>query len=144
MSSTQQIKDQMDAFLAEDTKFMIENDMNSWNFYSLDIRPRRSTSHWHHSEFDLNYEKYGYRFNENDLYNWIRGDITRSQVEQLSVESNNHSYKHKKIAAWEVGLLANYTDTMSELLNKRCIEFDYSPFIYESNKFLQGYIKKNV
>ena len=130
--------------LAEDTKFMIENDMNSWNFYSLDIRPRRSTSHWHHSEFDLNYEKYGYRFNENDLYNWIRGDTNRRQAEQLSVEANNSVYHHKKIAAYNVGLFANYTDTMSELLNKKCVEFDHSTIDDKSKKFLQEYIKKNV
>ncbi len=130
--------------LIEDTKFMIENDMHSWNFYSLDIRPDRSISNWHHSEFDINYEKYGYRFNEHDMYNWIRGDISRREVERLSNEANDFSYKHKKIAGWDLGLLANYTNSMSELLNKKTIEFDYNPITQKSNTFLQEYIGKNV
>ena len=132
------------AELIEDTKFMIENDMHSWSFYSLDIRPNRSISNWHHSEFDLHYEKYGYRFDKHDLYNWILGDISRSEVEHLSCQANEDSYSHKKIAGWKLGLLANYTDTMSELMHKKSIDFDYTVIDNRSNRFLQEYMGKNV
>lgn len=130
--------------LIENTTFMIENDMHCWNFYSLDIRPNRSISNWHHSEFDIHYEKYGYRFNENDMYNWIMGDITREEVERLSTEANEISYKHKKIAGWELGLLSNYTTSMAELMNIKSVDFNYDAITQKSKIFLREYIGKNV
>jgi coproporphyrinogen III oxidase-like Fe-S oxidoreductase len=129
-----------------DLKWMIENDMSCWWHWALYINPANviNGQQWV-SEFEKNYEKYGYKFTEDNFVNWTNGNLVHTELQAIAESLNEQSYKYKKVAGFRIGEFSTTLKCkMQELVNVRESEVPYNLLLENTQQFVTDYIRKNL
>lgn len=129
-----------------DLQWMIENDMSCWWHWALYINPANviNGQQWV-SEFEKNYEKYGYKFTEDNFVNWTNGNLVHTELQQIADDLNDYSYKYKKVAGFRIGEFSTTLKCkMQDLINVRESEVPYKLLLENTQQFVEEYIKKNL
>jgi hypothetical protein len=120
-------------------QWCIENKMYNWAIRPLSIN-RTPTKLWK-SVFDTEYEKYGYRFPEGDLYNWENDLTTHKEVYSFTTEMNRRSIQHCTLGNWLLtdlaGLGYNYRDINTVILK----DLPWREFYSRTINIVNGYTK---
>jgi hypothetical protein len=129
-----------------DLQWMIDNDMSCWWHWALYINPVNiiNGQQWV-SDFERNYEKYGYKFTEDNFVNWTNGNLVHTELQQIAIELNEKSYKYKKVAGFRMGEFSTTLRCkMQDLVNVRESEVSYNLLLENTQQFISNYIKKNL
>lgn len=129
--------------LDQTQQWCIDNDIHSWRFAGLSIS-RRPDVLWK-SEFDTNYEKYGYRFT-NPMSNteWQNADWTRDTALARASELNVALQKYCRPAVFLLGELASMGYSFDELMAQKKTEMDWSTIKSKAESFVQRYVDLNL
>lgn len=129
-----------------DLQWMIDNDMSCWWHWALYINPANviNGQQWV-SEFEKNYEKYGYKFTDDNFVNWTNGNLIHTELQQIAENLNNYSYKYKKVAGFRIGEFSTTLKCkMQDLINVRESEVPYTLLLENTQQFIKDYIQKNL
>jgi len=126
------------ASIEDSNQWCIDNGMYEWTFHPLNIN--LSPGKLLKSEFDREYEKYGYSFPFNDGLNWKNDLWTWKEARQYSLELIGRTTTEHKPTAWFlaqlVGLGYNYEDLMHRV--KKTI--DWKIFENKTVEIIQSYV----
>jgi hypothetical protein len=100
-------------------RWCIDNNMSSVYFAPLNISSRPDLLF--KSEFDTNYEKYGYRFNDpsNESY-WENDNWSAASAHNKAAEIHSYFKKNNRIAAFGLADVANLGYSIDELIDVPC------------------------
>ena len=126
-----------------DLQWMIDNDMSCWWHWALYINPVNvEDGSPFVSEFERNYEKYGYQFTDNNRVNWINGDLVHTELQQAAIELNDRSFKYKKVAGFRIGEFSTSLQcSMADLVNVYEIDVSYDLLLNNTKQFVNKYIE---
>ena len=130
-------KDDIEATL----DWCIKNKMYNWVFYPLYIN--QSTTKLWRSEFELNYEKYGYSFPINN-YMWESKDWTFLKANEYASELNNRSYNEKYIGPWGLFQLSCLDHSIQELMKKKIHLHPWNQYMNETKDFIDRYVRDHL
>ena len=127
----------------EDCEWLSNNDMDSYWFFPLYINPNFGTKGYH-SEFDLNYKKYGYWFEEGNNMNWKYDGYDRDYVKTLEQKRRDQSANRMKIAGFYLGDVASLDYDIDQLRNTRTGDFNWTELNLRRINFINNYVQKNI
>ena len=129
-----------------DLQWMIDNDMSCWYYWALYINPINVINkHQQVSEFEKNYEKYGYKFTDDNFVNWTNGDLVHTKLMKIAKDNNNRSYKYRKIAGFQLGEFSTTLRcNMKDLLELREKDFKDELLLDKTKQFIENYVAKNL
>jgi hypothetical protein len=129
-----------------DLQWMIDNDMSCWYYWALYINPINVINkHQWVSEFEKNYEKYGYKFTDDNFVNWTNGDLVHTKLMKIAKDNNNRSYKYRKIAGFQLGEFSTTLRcNMKDLLELREKDFKDELLLDKTKQFIENYVAKNL
>ena len=129
-----------------DLQWMIDNDMSCWYYWALYINPINVINkHQWVSEFEKNYEKYGYKFTDDNFVNWTNGDLVHTKFMKIAKDNNNRSYKYRKIAGFQLGEFSTTLRcNMKDLLELREKDFKDELLLDKTKQFIENYVAKNL
>jgi hypothetical protein len=118
-------------------KWFIDNQMHSWSWNGLYLN---KIPHFTSSEFDKNYEQYGYRFPSSSPVNWENDFWTKTLADEKAALLNNESLPYKKTGPWLLGELASTGGvTVDEIKHLKHAELPYATINSATELFLQKY-----
>jgi hypothetical protein len=123
-------------------QWCIDNEMHYWNWLPLSLS--RSTSVYTPSEFDKNYQKYGYRFPkplsdvywENDVWNVDTATVKAKELNSVQLQ---HGYWAGYVSA---ALASTLRKPLSEIIKIR--KNEKTPNKQMSDDFVKRYIEKHL
>ena len=123
--------------LENDITWLTDNDMHSWVWWALYINPKGG---YQQSVFELDYAKYGYTFEGNNMVSWINGDMRHEELRHVAIDANARTYDSLKVAGFRLGELSgNLNCSMSSLLNVYEKDLDWNAANQGAAKFLENY-----
>jgi len=123
----------------ETNQWCIDNKMYSWDWQPLHIN-KTDVPGWK-SEFDINYEKYGYRYlnADNDL-EWTSDHFTYTSAYRLYDKLADQSHQYRKVAAWRLGEYAAILNkSFDELQHVYVKDINFDDIEIKANKFVKEY-----
>lgn len=129
-----------------DVQWLVENEMSCWTHRALYINPANviQGKKWV-SEFEKEYEKYGYRFADNDFINWTNGELTHTQLQQIAKKIEIKTRNYRKVAGFKIGEISKTLQcTMKELIDVNECDIDHDILYANTKEFIETYIKKNL
>lgn len=129
-----------------DIKWLIENDMSCWWHWALYINPInvKNNQKWV-SEFEKNYEKYGYTFTDDNFVNWTNGDLVHVELQEIAEDINARTHKYKKVAGFRIGEFSTTLKCkMIDLININESDVSRELLLKNTQDFLNDYIRKNL
>lgn len=127
----------------DDHDWLRNNDMDSYWFFPLYINPNFGTKGYH-SEFDLNYKKYGYWFEDGNTINWKFDGYDRQYIKKLEHDRRKKYSEYMKIAGFYLGDVASLGYSIEDLKNKRTCDFNWVDLESKKINFVKNYIKRNL
>ncbi len=130
----------------KDLQWMIENDMSCWWHWALYINPINVESGLQFvSEFERNYEQYGYEFTDDNRVNWVNGDLVHTELQQVAIDLNNKSFEYKKVAGFRIGEFSTTLKCdMKDLINTYEKDVEYRLLLNNTKQFINKYIKSQL
>ena len=128
--------------LDQTQRWCFDNSIYSWRWTALSIS-RHPEQLWK-SEFDLEYEKYGYRFPKGETYNWISDDWTYAKAVDKANALNEERRQFVHLNPWHAAFVASLGYSFDELFTKKNHELDYDTLQSKTKTFLQNYIKAQL
>jgi hypothetical protein len=127
------------ASIEDSNQWCVDNEMYEWNFHALSIN--RSSSKLLKSEFDREYEKYGYSFPfEHDPLNW-KNELWTFRTALTYADDILKRTTDKHLAtAWFLASLVGIGYTYDELMHTPKIEFDWEKFKRQTKKIVDDYV----
>lgn len=93
------------------------------------------------SEFETNYEKYGYQLDSNG--NWNNGIMTYDDARKIAQEFNDqHFYKKKPPASWFEFALLSHGYKLQEFKDTSVIDLPWKSFMLQKHRLFREYKKK--
>jgi len=127
------------ASIEDSNQWCVDNEMYEWNFHALSIN--RSNSKLLKSEFDREYEKYGYSFPyENDPLNWKNELWTFRTAMAYSDDILRRTTVQHKATAWFLASLVGIGYSYDELMHTPKVEFDWEKFKRQTKKIVDDYV----
>ena len=129
-----------------DLQWMIENDMSCWWHWALYINPINvEAGSPFVSEFEKNYEKYGYQFTDDNRVNWVNGDLVHTELQQVAIELNDKSFKYKKVSGFRIGEFSTSLQcSMADLVNVKEIDVSRKTLLDNTKQFVNKYIESQL
>lgn len=129
-----------------DVQWLIDNDMSCWWHWALYINPINvSQGQKWVSEFEKNYEKYGYKFTDDNFVNWTNGNLVHTELQQIAEHINVSTYKYKKVAGFRIGEFSTTLRCdMKDLVDVYEAEVDYNLLLKNTQDFVNEYIRKHL
>lgn len=125
--------------LEETQQWCIDNEIPSWFWTALSIS-RAPTQLWK-SEFDLEYEKYGYRFTDvDDPYFWTNDMWDYNQARAKVAELNEESLKYVRINPWHAAMVAGMGYEFDDIVKLSHSELDYHTMFARAQERVRDYI----
>jgi radical SAM superfamily enzyme YgiQ (UPF0313 family) len=120
----------------------VENKMYNWGFNHLWINrnPKRT---WK-SEFESEYEKYGYSFIENSNTEWKSELWTHIEAQTFSDDLNKKSFYIGRLAAFGLALYASLGYSFDELISKEKPELPWNEFRQKKINFVEEYVRSHL
>lgn len=120
--------------------------LDSYTWHSLSIVKNRGKNRSFSSEFDRNYEKYGYQVSDTLGSNgniWKNEHWDSVKTDELAKQWNKESREQNKtkLDAWRMASILNYGYTWKEALTKYHTDLTSPEFVQDKNKFYDQYIK---
>jgi radical SAM superfamily enzyme YgiQ (UPF0313 family) len=123
-------------------RWCFDNNIHSWRWTPLSIS-RHPEQLWK-SEFDLEYEKYGYRFPQGENYNWISDEWTYTKAVEKANILNEERRQFVRMNPWHAAFVASLGYSFDELFKMKSHELDYDILQSKTKIFLQNYIKQQL
>jgi radical SAM superfamily enzyme YgiQ (UPF0313 family) len=121
-------------------QWCIDNKFNEWKFNPLSISP--SPLVWQ-SEFDRNYRKYGYTFNDAaDKRNWSNDMWTFRKACDFTNELNKESKKIISAGCW--GRLSLYKSLGRDFKQERYVDIDKQDTANRVSDRIKEYVKRSL
>jgi radical SAM superfamily enzyme YgiQ (UPF0313 family) len=125
--------------LDETQQWCIDNNMHSWFWNPLSISKHPDLV-WK-SEFDLNYENYGYSFpNQNDLNYWENDSWNANTASEKSKQLSDAMQPFNKPGPWLVGEIASLGYQFKDVMLKYKHELNFNEFEAKTKTFVDQYI----
>ena len=118
-------------------KWCIDNNMYHWMFFPLNIDSFPDKV-WK-SEFDLNYEKYGYKFSKSKT-DWFTDGWDLTGAAEFANQLNQKSSPYVRVASWTLLGLASLGYPINEIKNMKISDLPMADIKDKSNKFIKSYI----
>ena len=97
------------------------------------------------SEFEKNYEKYGYQFTDDNRVNWVNGDLVHTELQQVAIELNDKSFKYKKVSGFRIGEFSTSLQcSMADLVNVKEIDVSRKTLLDNTKQFVNKYIESQL
>jgi len=119
-----------------------DNKMYNWGFNHLwiDKNPGRK---WK-SEFETDYEKYGYSFIGNSSINWKNDLWTRPEAQIFADNLNKESFYSGKLAAFGLALYASLGYSFDELMGKDRPDLPWNEFRQRKISMVNEYVQSHL
>jgi len=128
--------------LYDTQQWCFDNNIHSWRWTALSIS-RHPEQLWK-SEFDTEYEKYGYRFSPGENYNWTSDYWTRQKAVEITDKLNEERRSFVRLNPWHAAFVASLGYSFDELFAKKNHELDYDILSDRTKIFLKNYIKAQL
>lgn len=125
--------------LDETQKWCFDNNIYSWRWTALSIS-RQPVQLWK-SEFDVEYEKYGYRFPPNENYNWESDDWTYKRAFAKTQQLNEERREHVFLNPWHAGTVASLGYNLDDLFKTKAHLLNYDELNQKTKDFLKNYVQ---
>jgi hypothetical protein len=127
----------------KDLQWLIDNDMSCWWHWALYINPINAENGVQFvSEFEKNYEKYGYEFTDDNFVNWVNGNLVHTELQQAAIEINDKSFKYKKVSGFRIGEFSTTLRCdMKDLVNVNEIDVPRETLLNNTKQFVNKYIE---
>lgn len=119
-------------------QWCIDNKIYSWRWSPLSIS-RQPDQLWK-SEFDIEYEKYGYRFPEGEHYAWTSDYWTASTAAAKAKELNDDLNDRVLMNPWHAAQVATLGYDFDDLFKINASQLDYHELFSKTKSRLQEYI----
>jgi len=132
--------------LINDCDWMIENKMYSCTMHALHINPSNTSLMASQSEFERNYQEYGFQFPDPARpWYWENGFWNYDKALAMTDLLLSKTTKHQKLASWELGEYASLGYSVDELINVDQIKLLHDQEIFtKSWNFIENYVTKNL
>ena len=120
-------------------QWCIDNDMYEWLFISLSIQ-RNENKLWR-SEFDIEYEKWGYSFPYGDFFNWKNEFWTKRETVEYARDLFSRIGQIAKPSGYFLTELVGLGYTYEELMHKKKIDIDWQDVLNRANSIMRNYIE---
>jgi len=124
--------------LDDTQRWCFDNNIYSWRWTALSIS-RQPEQIWK-SEFDIEYEKYGYKFPPGENYNWISDDWTYEKALHKTNLLNEERQKFVHLNPWHAAFVASLGYEFDELFKLKSHELDYDTLYKQTRLFVDKYI----
>lgn len=125
-------------FIDRTESWCIENKISDWAWNPLSIKQGDENFYWK-SEFDRNYRMYGYKFINNNYWEWTNQDWTYTSAlnksRQLKEKDNN-----KFPSAWLLAELSSHGDNILTLMHTRRKDIDFALLHNKTRQFVNNYV----
>ena len=125
--------------IIETNQWCIDNEMYSWEFQPLTIN--RNLNNIYRSEFEREYKKYGYSFDDIGDYNWKNNLWTAVDARTLADELRVMGEKYQKPAGFLLSSLASSGYTFNELIYKFKKDIDWADYRIKKSSIINNYVK---
>jgi radical SAM superfamily enzyme YgiQ (UPF0313 family) len=133
-------EDMLDIVNTQD--WCIDNNMYRWEFSQLNIS-KHPGKVWK-SEFDTEYEKYGYRFDEHTMHKWKNDMWTFEEATRLSTQLNEQNMYSHVHAAFGLAAYVSLGHSFDELNHLKIKDFPFKSCKDEANRFIEGYVGSHL
>jgi hypothetical protein len=125
-----------------DLQWMIDNDMSCWWHWALYINPINVENPVNFtSEFERNYEKYGYEFKGTNRVHWTNGNLEHKRCSEIAEELNEMAYEYKKVAGFRIGEFATTLQCdMKDLVNTLEKDVCHDLLVNNTQEFINKYV----
>jgi len=125
--------------IIETDMWCVDNDMYSWDYSALHISENKDKKY--KSEFELNYEKYGYRFTSHSWHNryW---DTTKSI--NFQKEMNENAKSRNRISTFRLMELGGAGYDFNFLIGMKLNEFNISEYNHKVKNLVDEYFKYQI
>lgn len=132
--------------LFDDCDWMIKNNMYYCIFNALYINRNSTGAMATVSEFERNYQKYGFTFPDStNPYYWENSDWNFAKALQTRDELQRKTIEHQLISSWELGECASLGYSVDDIINKSHFNFvTNQEFFTRSWNFINNYITKSL
>jgi len=121
-------------------RWFIDNKMPSWLWSGLEISKNPDISH--PSEFDREYEKFGYMFpNKSDDNYWVNQHWNRKTALDKAMQLNVELREYDKVNTWAMGELASVGYEFDDLIHLLKKDVDTAEFERRSREKIDNYVK---
>jgi hypothetical protein len=131
------------ASIEDSYKWCLDNKMYEWSFHPLSIN--RSPGKLWKSEFELDYEKYGYSFpDDNQIYNWKSDLWSRDEALALSHELTKRNTNYSMPTAWLLAEIVSLGYTYDEIMNTRKVDLDWGAYRVRTDDMVRKYVRHQL
>jgi radical SAM superfamily enzyme YgiQ (UPF0313 family) len=126
----------------ETQRWCLDNDMYRWEFAELNISKHPGKA-WK-SEFDLNYEKYGYTFESHTAHKWKSDLWTYTDAATMTAKLNKESFPTCVHASFPLAGFVSLGYSFDELNHVRVKDFPFQECLDKSDKFVSEYVRNQL
>jgi radical SAM superfamily enzyme YgiQ (UPF0313 family) len=127
----------------EDTaNWCINNKMYDWCFNPLIIN--RGSVKWQKSEFELEYEKYGYSYIGDSAIDWKNDLWTMSSATMYSNYLNDKSYPYRRLSGFAYSRYGSLGYSFNDLIGKHIGEISNLELNKRTETIVNNYVRKQL
>lgn len=125
--------------LQETLKWCIDNKMYGWSFHTLSIN--KSVTKTFKSEFELEYDKYGYTFVNGSDTVWINDIWSKTEAHRFQQTLTQSSRPYQKVTNWLLSELMSHGINHTDLMHKYHHELPWPEFEEMTRSRVAEYVK---
>ncbi len=96
------------------------------------------------SEFEREYDKYGYSFPEGNFTEWTNENWNAQQARTYSENLNKRATEHRKISTFDLTLYASLGYSFDELMAKNFKDIKWEEYQSITRTFVDEYVGKQL
>jgi hypothetical protein len=133
--------------LFDDCDWLIKNNMYWSIFHALHINPAGMGKIATVSEFERNYQEYGFTFPDpiNYPWYWENGDWNYALALQVTDDLSRKGLDHHLLSSWTLGEYASLGYSVDEIINRPHNDFVNNQEVFtKAWNFIESYVTKNL